>query len=116
MQRAVFKVIQNGNNGNENENGNGNIDTHTNTTQDSTYDPPQTNTALNTSYGNTSLYWNYGVSVNEVPSLTGCNSFGERVIYLRSNLSTLKEKVENYFYFYSYFGESNKYNENYNIK
>ena len=91
----MFKVIQSGNNnGNGNGSGNGNIDTHTNTTQDSTYDPPQTNTLLNTSYGNTSLYGNYGVSVNEAPSLTGCNSFGERVIYLRSNLSTLKEKVE----------------------
>ena len=69
--------------------GGGNIDSHTNTTQNSTYEPPQNNTLLNPTF-----HGNYGNSVNDAPSLTGCNSFGERVIYLRSNLQTLKEKVE----------------------
>ena len=34
------------------------------------------------------------VSLTGLPSLAGCSSFGERVIFLRSNLQTLTAKVE----------------------
>jgi hypothetical protein len=32
--------------------------------------------------------------LSELPSLAGCSSFGERVIFLRSNLKSLTAKVE----------------------
>ena len=102
----------NNNNNNSNNNLNINLNNNNLNNNNNNNNLNNTNTKINYNannpFGDIINNFNNSNSVKNVPiitpSLTSCQSFGERVIFLRKNLKSLTEKVEvrSSFIFYSF--------------